>query len=341
MSGQADTPSDLNLFVVDGEKEASGYHDIYGLPTEGNIINWYTKNGEEYEEYDFNNSLILNSVTHPVQEDPYVYYRKYIVNDPDWDLACNYESEGYGEVNIHMKENRDELYNRTETTVYGFNEDEENVEQSASKSYFDLTGQLLQSQSWIYDTDDESQKIIMASQPIYDIYNRPAIQTMSAPMTTEEFEYDPDFVRTSSGTDEAGRYSSDDFSSSGASAVDASTEGTLGWYYSANNTMEDNIAITSYPFSQTSFYKDGSGETMRSAAPGDELHMGMGKETKSKMLPIGEMSEELKIYNILRKKLIDPNLEDVTDVYKQVRPRNQKPPENQRDNTKKLSSHRY
>lgn len=145
---------------------------------------------------------------------------------------------------------------------------------SESKNFFDLGGQALQSQVKSFAT-----KHVLASQPVYDLYGRPVIQSLSAPINSSGFYYKSDFLRNSNGLgyqannfDVAVKVNSPD-------PLDASQPGTLGWYYSNNNSWDSYVPATGYPYSRNEFMKDGSGAPARSAGIGEVLRLGSGHES--------------------------------------------------------------
>jgi RHS repeat-associated protein len=75
-------------------------------------------------------------------------------------------------------------------------------------------------------------------------------------------------------------------------------KGTLGWYYSSNNTWEPYTPETDYPFSRTVFYNDGSGMAKKSTGAGDVFKMGNGHEVRSFVTPvINELQDYIRIRN--------------------------------------------
>jgi len=142
-----------------------------------------------------------------------------------------------------------------------------------SKSFFDLGGRPLQNQVKSFSTQH-----VFATQSIYDRFGNAAIQTLSAPINSSGFSYKRDFVRNTSGLP----YNLNNFDVNAKlnapDAVDASQTGTLGWYYSNNNSWDPYVPATAYPYSRTDYLLDGSGGTARTAGIGEQLKMGMGRE---------------------------------------------------------------
>ncbi len=169
--------------------------------------------------------------------------------------------------------NNDDCFNTITSTSFTAG----NIPISSSKSYFDHTGKLIQSQ-----TKSRATNTIFASQPIYDKFNRPAGQTLSAPISTTEFGFEPNFMQESS----AGAiYGSENFDKLTPDPVLNTQPGTLGHYYSTNNNLEPYVATTSYPFSKTEYYDDGTGEQKSQSAPGNQF-VGNEKRSYSKTFPV-------------------------------------------------------
>jgi RHS repeat-associated protein len=165
---------------------------------------------------------------------------------------------------------------------------------SESKNFFDLSGLALQSQSKSFTTQH-----VLASQPLYDLYGRTAIQTLVAPINSSTYIYKPDFVRNTSGQ----RYNTTNFDIgnklNAPDPVDDSQQGTLGWYYSNNNSWDKFIPATPYPYSRTDYFNDGTNTPARTAGIGEELRMGKGRESVSNNFPV---LQELTNYLAIRNK---------------------------------------
>jgi RHS repeat-associated protein len=183
--------------------------------------------------------------------------------------------------------------------IYTRTYDENGQEIGAAKSFYDYNGKATQAQ-----VKNETTGHILASQTLYDVHGRAVAATLTAPTNNSAFAYKNNFV-TSDGTTS---YSYINFDGDPASAtygkvnnpdgVDKGTIGSLGWYYSNNNTLEPYIAATAYPYSRGDYYRDGSGVANRSAGVGDQLKMGMGHETTSCSFPVQhELDNYLAIRN--------------------------------------------
>ncbi|MGQ0827629.1 MAG: peptidoglycan DD-metalloendopeptidase family protein [Bacteroidota bacterium] len=159
---------------------------------------------------------------------------------------------------------------------YEISYDGNGIPVSEQIQYIDLLGRPTQAQ--VRNIADNT---VLATQTVYDNYGRAALQTLPAPIGSV-MAYQNKFITNSSGN----AYTYTDFDKpattnnypgevNNPSTVSSSSPGTLGWYYSNNNTLEPYQAATSYPYSRKEL--TGAG---RSAAPGDEYRMGAGHESK-------------------------------------------------------------
>jgi hypothetical protein len=151
---------------------------------------------------------------------------------------------------------------------------------SESKSYFDDAGKPLQTQ-----TKSKADTLVFASQSLTDKYDRVVGSSLSAPILPKEFTYNELFITDHSGN----AYTYEKFDGAKTLSPDPvgdSIPGTLGWYYGPNNKLEKFVPVTSYPYSRTEFYDDGTGEAKRSASPGDVTRLGTGHEILSGTFPV-------------------------------------------------------
>jgi hypothetical protein len=175
-----------------------------------------------------------------------------------------------------------------------------------TRFYFDLAGKALQTQSKSFESPSSPDTpLIFASQTLQDNLGRDALSTLSAPTFKSDFQYDHFFVRSSS----TNRYEPNDFDASttkfSPTPINQEVQGTLGWYYSANNTVEKNVPVTGYPYSRTEFYDDGTGEIRRSAGPGDLHRMGGHHEMINGTFPVYQDLDDY--LNIRREKVNLPD----------------------------------
>jgi RHS repeat-associated protein len=176
---------------------------------------------------------------------------------------------------------------------------------SETKSFFDYEGRGIQSQvKKKVVIGGTTYNHVFASQPVYDGLGSPVGSTLAAPINYADFKYQPNFA-TKNG--QPYNYKNYDEYYNGVllntdkvenpDAVDNTSPGTLGWYYSANNNWEPYTATTGYPYSRTAFYKDGSGAVKKSAGVGDAFKMGSGREIKSSAtISLGEGDEGIPQY---------------------------------------------
>ncbi|WP_229725024.1 LamG-like jellyroll fold domain-containing protein [Hymenobacter baengnokdamensis] len=148
-----------------------------------------------------------------------------------------------------------------------------------SKQFTDGLGRATQAQARNAATQQ-----VFAAQTIYSTGGQPVLQTLAAPINNQSFAYQETFV-TATVNGQSTPYGPTHFEDAPANtprAVDATAPGTLGYYYSQLNSQEPLTPITSYPYSLVEPYKGPLGGTKRAASPGDELHMGKGREAKGR-----------------------------------------------------------
>ncbi len=130
---------------------------------------------------------------------------------------------------------------------------------ASSKTYFNELGKLEQTQAWNVKSDS-----IWASAVLYDEFDRPALQTLSAPLRKGlVFQFKEKFIER---TDNATEYSLSDYDGDNIEAPNAvgnNNHGTLGWYYSENNTREPYQDITAYPFTKSVYSNLNPGQILR------------------------------------------------------------------------------
>jgi len=178
--------------------------------------------------------------------------------------------------------------------------DENGNEIGTSKAFFDNNGKAIQTQ-----IKNETAGQVLASQTIYDLQGRAVMTTLPAPTNNSAFAYKSNFVTAGGVAYSYLNFDGDPTNATNPYAklnspdpVDNTTVGSLGWYYSNNNTFEPMAAATSYPYSRSDFYRDGTGAAKRSAGIGDQLKMGMGHEATSNSFPVqNELNNYLAIRN--------------------------------------------
>ncbi|MCD9020183.1 Ig-like domain-containing protein [Parachryseolinea silvisoli] len=171
---------------------------------------------------------------------------------------------------------------------------------SEAISYYDGNAKLLQSQ-----VKSLSAGRVLATQPLIDRHQRAVGSTLSAPILPTDFSYVGAFVLDPSGN--AYDYRGFDWPNPtnggnntvyNPKAVSADQRGTLGWYYSANNNLEEHVPATAYPYARTEYYDDGTDEVLRSAGVGEALRLGSGHEPVQGTFPV---FNELDQYLALRR----------------------------------------
>jgi len=171
-------------------------------------------------------------------------------------------------------------------------------EVAASKQFTDGLGRATQAQA-----RNAAAQQVFASQTIYNTGGQPVLQTLAAPTNNQSFNYREDFVNATV-DGKSTTYGPTQFEGTNASnptPVEATTIGTLGYYYSKLNEQEPLTPITSYPYSLVEPYEGPLGGTRRAAGPGDELRMGKGRETKGRDFPL---RKEFDDYLRLRPQLV-------------------------------------
>jgi RHS repeat-associated protein len=145
-----------------------------------------------------------------------------------------------------------------------------------SKQFTDGLGRPTQAQSRNAATQQ-----VFASQTIYSSGGQPVLQTLAAPITNQNFSYQQGFI-TANGV-EYGPAQFENLKPTNAPVpVDATQKGTLGYYFSALNEQEPLTPVTSYPYSLIELSAGPLGGTRRASAPGDELRMGKGRESRGR-----------------------------------------------------------
>ncbi|MBN8696071.1 MAG: hypothetical protein J0L87_06040 [Bacteroidetes bacterium] len=162
---------------------------------------------------------------------------------------------------------------------------------SESRAYSDYLGRTTQTQ-----VKNLTENTVLAAQTIYDAYGRGVLQTLSAPINQSEFCYKDGFVTNTFGAN----YSFADFDipnyTTNSSTltqgevdnpkpVGDSNLGTLGWYYSDNNTDEAYVPSSDFPYTRIQFDDNNGGALKRAAAAGEQLNMGSGHESYSFTMP--------------------------------------------------------
>ncbi|MBC7525143.1 MAG: hypothetical protein H7239_11975, partial [Flavobacterium sp.] len=116
---------------------------------------------------------------------------------------------------------------------------------SKGVNFFNEFGKATQQQSW-----DVLTQRVWASEIRYDYFNRPVLQTLSAPINAyASFGYRPDFIRSNGLQITTNLYESN--ATLWSSPPISAEANTLGWYYSTSNTLDPYQDVTPYPYSRT------------------------------------------------------------------------------------------
>ncbi len=164
---------------------------------------------------------------------------------------------------------------------------------SESKAFYDNFGAPTQAL-----TRNITNSQVLGSQIIYDYLGRPVIKTLQAPIGSTLLDYKKDFVQGASGNI-YNPANFDDAKLNNPDPLGNTVPGTLGWYYSNNNTQERFVAASGYPYTRVDFYNDGTGEAKRNAGVGEVLMINSGHESRGYSSPV---ANELEHYLGIRNK---------------------------------------
>ncbi|MCL9806907.1 RHS repeat-associated core domain-containing protein [Flavobacterium amniphilum] len=136
---------------------------------------------------------------------------------------------------------------------------------SKGVSYFNVLGKGTQQLSW-----DKLTNRVWASEVRYDYFNRPVLQTLTAPVNASgDFTYQSNFIL--SGGTPVGIQQYDAAGTLWNPPVISSDVNSLGWYYSNSNTLDAYQDVTSYPYTR-SIYSDLSPGTARAVLGGNKIN---------------------------------------------------------------------
>jgi RHS repeat-associated protein len=171
---------------------------------------------------------------------------------------------------------------------------------SEERKYLDNFGNILQSQSLNIE-----ENLIFANATIYDRYNKPVLNTLSAPIPENLFTYHSDFIKAS-GSNVPYNYNDFDLPVTMGNSLGEinnpkpvdSISSLLGKYYSDNNSIESNVPNSIYPYSRVNYNTSIASGISSVAGAGNEYSMGHGHEQKKVVLPV--CSNELTHYTTLK-----------------------------------------
>jgi RHS repeat-associated protein len=218
-----------------------------------------------------------------------------MVNNPaanfGWILMLQDTSTYYRSLNFYSSDNASQavcpkldITYEMRNSVYEETYDGNGNVVAAEKKYSDQLGRPTQTL-----LKNLTENLVIASETEYDVYGRPVITTLPA-ATDARMGYRNNFVIASSAQYNYTNYET--YSSTNKlnspDAIDNSTSGTLGYYYSNNNSMESFVATTSYPYMRTEYTADPISNPVRTAIAGDEFKMGSGHESRSYSMVSGD-----------------------------------------------------
>lgn len=126
---------------------------------------------------------------------------------------------------------------------------------SKGVNYFNELGKATQQQSWDILTGR-----VWNTEVRYDSFNRPVLQTLSAPINnTATFGFRPDFIMVGNAPLSLMDYDGP-LTYFSPSAISGQVN-TLGWYYSNQNTLDPYQDVTDYPYIRTLFSNLNPGST--------------------------------------------------------------------------------
>ena len=144
-----------------------------------------------------------------------------------------------------------------------------NIPFAESKRFFDNNGNPLQTQTLVHHSAGNR---VFSSGEFRDIYDRIVGSTLAAPILSSTFLYDPELIIHEN--------------QNGIFEVPSGRLGTVGWYYSSANSLEEHVPVSNFPYSQNGYYNDGTGEVKSSSGPGEALRNGSGREVISGTFPV-------------------------------------------------------
>ena len=163
-----------------------------------------------------------------------------------------------------------------------------------ARVYYDQFGKQVQTQAL-----NQDKNLILAQMPLYDNLDRPAIQTLSAALTsnggllsnsgTSSFQYDPLFAAQNSTPRNAYLPSMWDASNTTTTPLSIANNYGIGEYYSSNNVIETGVGQTGFPYSRMKYSDSVPGGVVMQTLPGDAHHLGSGHESRS--ISLGVLNE--------------------------------------------------
>lgn len=164
---------------------------------------------------------------------------------------------------------------------------------SVSKNYFDNMGRSTQSL-----VRNVSANNVIATQFVYDAYGRGVLQTLPAPVFGTELCYRHDFFVLGDKGEEFSYRHFDKPDDTGAPGEQSNpmtpsqaVMGSLGWYYSDNNTIEPFVAAAQNPYNRIEYNSLNTTDIKKASKAGHYLGHGSGHEVYTFTMPTaGELN---------------------------------------------------
>jgi RHS repeat-associated protein len=279
------TPPDpnVNINVSNDDNPCSAKANLSynGMPPEG--INWYWQIAADGTQTNASeNKYIANGSG--------AYYLRARASK----TCPDYWSPGKKVAHVVVNE----CVNWLGATIYSINADGSPKEISSSKTYLDGAGSPIQTQVKSFVNNE-----VFATQIVRDAEGKDVLTTLAAPVQSHSFAYKDKFITNASGQ----KYSAVDFdieteTLNNPVPVGKNVLGTLGWYYSSNNTLEPQTPTTDYPYTRVWAEASPDPREARVAWPGNDYRMGANHEGKGERFAFS--AEELSHYYAIRSHFI-------------------------------------
>jgi RHS repeat-associated protein len=172
-------------------------------------------------------------------------------------------------------DNSDRNYKRTRSF------DETGAEVSETVVFYDAFGRKTQTQARDYQNNN-----VMASRSVFDEWGRPVLNPLPAPTFLKDAACFKDKLLTNNNGDNYSYLDFEDYNQTPGTSghinnpapVNQSVKGSIGWYYSNNNTEEAYVPADKYPYGRVELYNDPVGRVKRGTNVGSAYKMGTGHE---------------------------------------------------------------
>ena len=250
---------------------------------------YLSSTGESYNFVWYNaNQQVVNTGTAYIPKNLQVGTYQYAIRIKSFQDCL---SQTPGTVTVNVKACDDGM-NTVETTQYTVAADGSPLAIGSGKVYGDAFGNAVQSQVKSYTSGQ-----VLATQTLTGWYGKAVGSTLPAPINDTNFGYRHRFVTDVHGD----RYTAnnfdkpDDTGSSGVVSIPdrvfSAGPGTLGWYYSSDNSLEPLTPVTGYPYGRTWSEPGPNSKITKSTVPGDRFRMGVAPaETKKQPFKRSELA---------------------------------------------------